>query len=184
MKLDLTKPFEFYQEVLKTFANQRPEELMVPGFIGYMAAYREKDETINIHILSSDTGQFPQGTQSSARDPYSINIDSTNFDFEVLRVLSDEFHALATDPDLEPTNDQSSSLTNFDVGLAARGEHLAGYGTFGWGFELDGDLFALSNWHVFCGQFNHTPLGSHVYIDRQHAADLYQFEPVPNNGAV
>lgn len=182
MKFDETKSHEFYDAVLAAFANDRPEELMISGYVGHVLTFREAEQAVDIHILCSEESAFEGKDGVVTLDAFTTDIAGKNYQFAVLKVLTEEFHALAGEQnDADPI--PGIEVQRFDVGLRARGDALAGYGTFGWGFALDGDPCALSNWHVFCGKYNNTRLGSDVYINGVHAANLYQYDKVPNHGA-
>lgn len=64
------------------------------------------------------------------------------------------------------------------AGTEAKHVKLSGYGTYGWGFMLNGYAMALSNWHVLCPLGNSTQPGERVKIDGQDIAALYSYEPV------
>jgi hypothetical protein len=70
-----------------------------------------------------------------------------------------------------------------EAGAGAYGAGLAGTGTLGWSFVLDGKVVAVSNWHVLCPAGNATKIDtaafartSNGYYERVGA--LYEFEHV------
>ena len=72
----------------------------------------------------------------------------------------------------------------FAVGTQAWGRGLKGYGTYGWLIHFDGQLCALSNWHVFCPNGNDTPIGHDIFIDGNIEATLEFYEPVMETGNI
>lgn len=70
------------------------------------------------------------------------------------------------------------------AGTLAQGLPYGLRGTYGWGFVVNGDAYALSNWHILCPEGNDSPLTTRVKLQYYDVATLAFFEPMQDTGNV
>lgn len=149
-------------EILREFDNQNRDLWLRSDLIG--TELRIEEDSTNLVI--------------------AVSIDSTTVEDSVSNEaygLSDSFthagasYAVKLEKSIAPK-------PHIDAGTDAFGAGLAGVGTYGWGFYLNGVPTALSNWHVLCPNGNNTPLGNRCFIDGQDVASLSSFERLGQRG--
>lgn len=152
--------------ILNNFNENYPNLIFDKDIFKVSFQENEKSQfTLNISINKS-------ADVKNLSDSYNI---PTTFLFKDEKGEEREFNIL-----IQPENEIVAH--SVEMGTSARHINLPGYGTYGWGFILNGAPVALSNWHVFCPNGNNTPLGSRVQLDNQEIAALSFFEPVSDSG--
>lgn len=136
--------FEQFVEILDAFEAENWELMMRPGFAGVsiLPGDEEVQPVVELGWDESEGGSFVAESELRPVSFRGQELVVEQIQCEMMRAMSGIYH-----------------------GTMARGRDLIGYGTVGLFFRTShasNDVYAISNWHVFCPRGNDTPLGSLV----------------------